>query len=281
MNRVTNTGMAFLASAALIATSAGAQTVPPPASPAPAAASAPDVPATVTDSGYVLGPGDVIEVAVVGRDDYRNRVRVQTDGSILLPLVGRIPAEGRTPLQLGSDVAKALRSGGYYAKPEVGVEIASYASRYVTVLGEVGNPGLVPIDRAYRVSEIVARVGGVKPTGSDVVTLSRAGGEQLELSMRTLATGGAAQDPLVNAGDKLFVAQAPAFYIYGAVAAPGSYRLEPDMSLRKALARGGGLTTSGSDKRVKVFRAGQEIKKFDLNNPIAAGDVVVVGERLF
>jgi len=276
MIRVTTMGRALFAVVALIATtSAGAQTPPAPAP----AATAPAAP--ISDSGYVLGPGDIVEVVVVGRDDYRNRVRVQTDGSILLPLVGRLPADGRTPLQLGEDVAKALRAGGYYARPEVSVEIASYASRYVTVLGEVGNPGLVPIDRAYRVSEIVARVGGVKPTGSDVVTLSRAGGEQLELSMRTLATGGAAQDPLVNAGDKLFVAQAPAFYIYGAVSAPGSYRLEPDMSLRKALARGGGLTTSGSDKRVKVFRAGQEIKKFDLNNPIAAGDVVVVGERLF
>lgn len=280
MHRMERTAKLAIATAiaAMLGTSPAFAQRPQTGRPAPA--TAPAAP-TTTDAGYILGPGDVVEVQVVGREDFRNRVRVQQDGAILLPLVGRMPATGRTSLQLAEDVRRALRSGGYYSDPQVSVDIASYASRYITVLGEVGQPGLVPIDRAYRVSEILARVGGVKETGSDEVTLSRGEGEQLKLSVRTLATGGGAEDPLVNAGDKLFVATAPTFFIYGQVAAPGSYRLDPDLTLRKALARGGGLTPSGSDKRVKVFRDGEEIKKFDLNQTLTPGDVVVVGERLF
>ncbi len=236
---------------------------------------------TTADTGYILGTGDVIEVTVVGREDYKARVRVQTDGTVALPLIGSLTATGKTTLQLSAEIVKALKAGGYYEKPVISVEIASYSSRYVTVLGEVGSPGLVPIDRAYRVSEILARVGGAKPSAADDVTLRRATGEELNLPIVTLATGGAKDDPYVNPGDKLFLASAKTFYIYGSVAAPGVYKVDTDMSLRKALARGGGLTPSGSEKRVKVFRNGQEMKKVDLNAPVEPGDVVVVGERLF
>ncbi len=247
---------------------------------APAQAADAPVP-TTADTGYILGTGDVIEVTVVGREDYKARVRVQTDGTVALPLIGSLTATGKTTLQLSAEIVKALKAGGYYEKPVISVEIASYSSRYVTVLGEVGSPGLVPIDRAYRVSEILARVGGAKPSAADDVTLRRATGEELTLPIVTLATGGAKDDPYVNPGDKLFLASAKTFYIYGSVAAPGVYKVDTDMSLRKALARGGGLTPSGSEKRVKVFRNGQEMKKVDLNAPVEPGDVVVVGERLF
>ncbi|MBM6575460.1 SLBB domain-containing protein [Microvirga sp. SRT01] len=261
---------------------ATAQSAPvrPTASTPPTAATAPAAKPT-GDTGYILGTGDVIEVNVVGREDYKARVRVQTDGTVALPLIGSLTATGKTTLQLSADIVKALKAGGYYEKPVISVEIASYSSRYVTVLGEVGSPGLVPIDRAYRVSEILARVGGAKPSAADDLTLRRATGEELKLPIVALATGGEKEDPYVNPGDKLFLASAETFYIYGQVAAPGVYKVDTDMSLRKALARGGGLTPSGSEKRVKVFRDGQEMKKVDLNAPITPGDVVVVGERLF
>ncbi len=231
--------------------------------------------------GYVLGPGDVVEVSVLGREDYRARVKIQVDGTIQLPLIGTIKAANRTTLQLKDDVGRALVAGGYFAKPVVVAEVASYSSRYVTVLGEVAQPGLVPIDRAYRVSEILARVGGVKEGSADVVTLRRGDGTEQQLDLRAIATGSGAEDPAVTAGDKVFVAQAQMFYIYGQVRAPGSYKLDSQMTLRKAIARGGGLTDSGSEKRAKVVRAGVELKKYDLDAPIKLGDVVVVGERFF
>lgn len=258
-----------------------------PVSALPAQQAAPSVPvvtgpaAVSMTEGYVLGPGDVVEVSVLGRDEFRPRVQVQTDGTIQLPYIGSFPAANKTILKLRDDVKAALKSGGYYADPVVNVSIATYASRYVIVLGEVGTPGLVPIDRAYRVSEILARAGGAKDSGAETLVLRRTSGEEINLVLSQIAIGNDSEDPFVNPGDKIFIPAAKTFYIYGQVSAPGTYRVDRDMNLRKALARGGGLTAMGSEKRVKVFREGKELRNFDPNAPILGGDVVVVGERFF
>lgn len=238
-------------------------------------------PAVSLVDGYILGPGDVIEIAVIGRSDFQGRVQVQTDGTIQLPYIGTLTAAEKTVLQLRDEIRSALMAGGFFADPAVQIGVATYASRYVTVLGEVGTPGLLPVDRAYRLSEIIARVGGTRPTSADDVILTRASGEELTLSIRAAATGGGASDPIVNPGDKLFVAVAEQFYIYGQVNSPGTYRVDRNMSLRMALARGGGLTALGSERRVRVIRDGVEIRNFNPNDPIRGGDVVVVGERFF
>lgn len=264
--------------------SAMAQTAPgapPPLSAAPVAPNAPAADAGSLSEGYVLGVGDVIEVNLVGRTDFQARVQIQADGTVRLPLIGDVRAVDRTVLQFREDVHRALIDGGFYTSAQVAVVVATYASRYVTVLGEVVTPGLVPVDRAYHVSEILARVGGTRPTGADEIVIRRETGEELTLVIRDVAIGGAEADPIVNPGDKLFVAAAAQYFIYGQVNAPGSYKVERSMSLRMALARGGGLTQLGSESRVKVFRDGVELRKFDPAAPIKGGDVIVVGERFF
>ncbi len=247
------------------------------AAPAPAPAAGP---VTLND-GYVLGAGDVVDVTVLGRPEFNPRVQIQADGTLQLPFLGTVKAADLTVLQFRERVRNALMAGGYYADPVVNVAVATYASRYVTVLGEVGQPGLVPVDRAYRVSEILARVGGARDTGADILSLRRATGEEIKLDVRTIAIGGPAEDPVVNPGDKIFIPKAETFYVYGQISRPGTYKIDQGMTLRKAIASAGGLTSMGSEKRVKVFRDGREIKKFDLGALIRNGDVVVVGERFF
>lgn len=254
---------------------------PPPLAAAPVVKAAPAADAGSLSEGYVLGVGDVIEVTLVGRTDFQARVQVQADGTARLPLIGDVRAVDRTVLQFRDDVHRALIDGGFYTSVQVAVVVATYASRYVTVLGEVVTPGLVPVDRAYHVSEILARVGGTRPTGADEIVIRRETGEEITLIIRDVAIGGAEADPIVNPGDKLFVAAAAQYFIYGQVNAPGSYKVERSMSLRMALARGGGLTQLGSESRVKVFRDGVELRKFDPAAPIKGGDVIVVGERFF
>lgn len=236
--------------------------------------------ASAADAGYVLGPGDVIEVDVLGQSDFRTRARIRSDGSIALPFLGTVAAAGQTTIDFSKAVASSLAKGGYYNSPIVNVEVASYASRYVIVLGEVAQPGLQPVDRAYRVSEIIARAGGLRESGASYVIVRREKGEELKLDFQKLATGSIAEDPFVGPGDKIFVPQAETFYIYGQVNAPGAYGLRDNMTLRKALARGGGLTQLGSEKRISVFRAGKK-QPLAMDEPIGPGDVVVVGERSF
>lgn len=231
--------------------------------------------------GYVLGTGDMIEVAVLGRDDFRSRVQIQVDGTIQLPFIGDVPAVNRTVLQLRNEIRAALIAGQYFNEPAVSVTVVSYASRYVTVLGEVASPGIVAIDRAYRLSEIMARIGGLRPTAADIITLVRVSGETMKLDMVAVATGDVSQDVTINPGDRIFVAQAPQFYIYGEVNGPGAYKLERNMSFRMALARGGGVTAQGTERRIKVIRDGVELPKVDLNALVEPNDTIRVGQRIF
>lgn len=255
-----------------------AQAGPPAVQPAKPAAVAP---ALAGSPGYVVGKGDVLDVTLIGPDEYRARVTVQTDGTIQLPFIGTVPAEGRSLLQLGREIATKLDAGGFYVKPAIQVTVAQISSSYVTVLGAVGNPGLVPIDREYRVSEIMARVGGIRPGGAETFFLRRDGGEEIALTMAVIGRGGDDADPVVRPGDKLFVPDAPTFYIYGQVNSPGTFPIVGKMTLRMALARGGGLTSLGSDRRISVVRGGEELKKIDLSQLVQPDDVIVVGERFF
>lgn len=270
--------------AAFASLPAGAQVSQTPVQPPAAVAVVPPstAPAATTlGEGYVVGVGDTLDVSMVGVDDFRGRVVVQQDGMIQLPYVGSVKAVDKTLLQLGKEIADALDRGGYYVKPAIQVTVAQITSRYVTVLGEVGAPGLVPVDRTYRASEMIARVGGIKPSGAETFYLRREGGAEISLTMEQIARGGDDADPVVNPGDKIFVPEAPTFYIYGQVNSPGTFTIQNKMSLRMALARAGGLTSLGSDKRITVMRGGEELKKFNLNDPIQDDDVIVVGERFF
>lgn len=245
----------------------------PPA--APAQASQP--PAAPS---YRVGKGDVIEVALVGREDYKARVQVQDDGTIQLPLINSLNVVNKTTLETRDMISERLQSGGFYVNPAINVTVVSYASRYVTVLGLVATPGVVAIDRAYRLSEVIARAGGITNVAATVITVTGLDGKSRDYALASIATGGPAADPLIGEGDKVFVAPAKTFYIYGQVNAPGNYPIEPGMTVRMALARAGGLTPLGSEKKVKLVR-GEAESRANLASSLAAGDVIVIGERFF
>ena len=272
---------------AALATPASALAQPkPPGAPPAAAATPPTVPLQQTPQAgasenreYVLGPEDVVEVEVVGTSD-KARARIYTDGTLQTSLAGRIPAAGRTPKQLADDIGKALKAGGFYANPVVNVEVVGYASRYVTVLGSVGSPSLVPIDRSYHLSEILARVGGVRGDAADYVIVTSEDGKETRYNVEKMSGGDQTQDPMVLPGQKIFSPQADVFYISGQVKSPGSYPMKTGMTVAQAIAKSGGLTESGSDKKVTVRRGGQKVK-LQSTAEIQAGDVVSVGERLF
>ena len=250
-----------------------------------AAAVASAFPAAAQDMGapgesYTVGVGDVLNISVPGRSDFAMEVQTPADGIVELPLIGQVQTLGRTLVQLRENIRVRLASGGYFTNPSVNVSISSYGSRYVTVLGEVVSPGIITIDRSYLLSEIIAKAGGRKDSGSRVVTLTRSNGQSDSFSIDSLATGVGDSDPIVQSGDKIFVALAPKFYVSGQVTRPGEYPLQPQMTLRMALGVGGGVTQLGSLRATKVFREGQRIK-LGPDDMVMAGDVIEVGERFF
>ena len=280
-----NSGKALVIAAAMLLAVLGrnegfAQSAPPPPMLTTPVQPLPTQPAGMPDQGYVLGAEDVVQVEVLGRTDFTTKAKIGADGKIQLPLLGAVPASDRTVLQFREQIRDALQKGGFFNRPIVDVEVVSYASRYVTVLGAVGTPGLIPVDRPYRLSEIIARVGGVKENGADHVVLRTKSGER-NYAVKDLATGDESHDPYVQPGDKIFAPNGDVFYIKGQVKAPGSYILLPHMTLTMALARGGGLTDLGSDSHIKVIRKNVEMSPKDLNIEVLPDDVIDVGEGWF
>ena len=192
--------------AGFLAVTSGYAQTPSGSTPSPAAS--PTTPSGIADaasSAYVLGRDDVIEIGLLGRTDFAGRTRIQADGTIQLPLIGKVPVADRTTAEVSEAVRKSLIAGGFFSDPVVTVEVVGYASRYVTVLGAVGQPGLIPINRPYRISEILARVGGARDGAADHVIVRSDNGDERKLVIRDLATGGEEQVSVTRAGQKVKV----------------------------------------------------------------------------
>jgi len=237
-------------------------------------------PPNASETGYVLGAGDAIEVAVLGQPEFTTRAKIRPDGTVALPFLNIVPIAGETVIACAADIAARLIKGGYYVRPVVSVEIAAYASRTVIVLGEVGVPGIVPVDRTYHLSEIIARSGGLRETGADYVLLRHSNAAEARYSYDQLGGGDNNVDPLVEPGDKIFVPVAPTFSIYGQVNAAGTFPIKGVMTLRNAIARAGGLRENGSEGRARLIRKGQS-SHLDRTTALMPGDIITIGERLF
>jgi polysaccharide export outer membrane protein len=90
------------------------------------------------DAAYRLDAGDKLRVVVYGQEGLTNTYAIDAGGSITLPLIGSVPARGRTPAGLAAEITGKLRNG-YIRDPSVAVEIESY--RPFFILGEVAIAG--------------------------------------------------------------------------------------------------------------------------------------------
>lgn len=281
-----------LTAAALLLVAAPAQAQPAqPGAPAQAAATKSAAPQTaptpapvvVVDANFTLGVGDSVNVGLVGRTDFNTQAQVSSEGTIFLPLVGQVKALGQTTADLAKQVEASLKKGGFFADPLVHIEVTGVASRYATILGDAASPGLLPLDRDYHLSDIVARVGARAGEGRGTIVLTHSDGQSKRYSIEQIATGGGDGDPKVQPGDKVYfpAAVAEVFYISGQVRSPGAFPATEGLTVREAIARGGGLTDMGSDRKTKVFRKNVQLKNVTLDTVLQPGDIVQIGERLF
>ena len=93
------------------------------------------------DTAYRLDAGDKLRVVVYGQEGLTNTYAIDAGGSITMPLIGAVPARGRTPAGLATEISGRLRNG-YIREPSVAVEIEAY--RPFFILGEVAAPGQYP-----------------------------------------------------------------------------------------------------------------------------------------
>ncbi len=156
---------------------------------------------------YIIGPDDVISVDVFQIPDLSRTVQVDSEGTILLPLLGQIPAAGRSVAQLSRQIATEY-GDKYVRDPKVTISVKDSASQKVTVNGAVVQPGIYPISSSTTLMQAIALAKGPDTKlASDKVAIFRTVGQN-----RTQATfdlddirDGKMQDPQVQANDIVVV----------------------------------------------------------------------------
>jgi polysaccharide export outer membrane protein len=126
------------------------------------------------DLPYHLDAGDRLRIVVYGQEGLTNTYSISAGGTITMPLIGAVPARGRTPQGLAADITARLRNG-FIREPSVAVEIESY--RPFFILGEVQAPGQYPYVPNMTAESAVAIAGGFSPRArKDRVTITHIDG---------------------------------------------------------------------------------------------------------
>ncbi len=141
----------FLSFDCLASAQAPAQVPIQPPTKQQAAKVVPAGPAKDQSPDYRLGPGDSIQITLVGLENLSlKKVTVSNSGKIHLPYLGVIPVTDLTPAELEADIAARLRNQKLVKEPQVQVLITEYRAQPVYILGEVGMPGQYVLrDKAY------------------------------------------------------------------------------------------------------------------------------------
>ena len=162
-------------------------------------------------------------------------------------------------------------------------------------------PGSYVLKKVTNLLEIISQAGGLTPSaGSRAMILrkdidSGASGlytpistgtnqEVININLRTLLSGDLSINLEVKNNDTIYIPQNDFFFIIGAVKRPGTYPLEPNMTMLQAVTIAGGFSERASKKKVKVIREIESQPKTisaNLNDPVESQDTIIVEESFF
>jgi len=119
-------------------------------------------PSSETNSDYLIGPGDTLNVFVWREPGLSVNIPVRPDGMISTPLVEDIVAVGKTPTQLARDIETVLSE--YIRSPQVTIIVQQFVGTFgaqVRVLGQAIKPGAVPYRDRMTLLDVMLEVGGL------------------------------------------------------------------------------------------------------------------------
>lgn len=252
---------------------------------------------------YTIGPRDVIRVTVAEVPSLNVSVTINEAGQAVLPLIGDISVQGRTPQEV-SALLRDLLEERYVQRATVSVTISEYRSRAVVLTGAVQNPGSYGLTRRWTLLEAILAAGSLTPDHGGMIQILRRSSnglrDQIEISVEDLFDRA---DPRVNiplrADDLISIPKSSSVtvYILGEVARAGpvTFNNQERPTLLAALARAGGLGDRASDKiRIRRGRAAARrepsVLEVDYKQLVRArvpdvdleeGDVVIVKRSIF
>jgi polysaccharide export outer membrane protein len=228
---------------------------------------------------YILGPEDVIKIEVFDLPELSKTARVANDGTISLPLIGRVQAAGLTADQLRKELADKWGEN-YLQDPQVTVFVSEFKAKPVSIIGAVEKPALYPLTGRRTLIEMLSMAGGfgkknTSPAGRTVLVTRKSGfgdlqpvdgmhvrgPDQIEIDLnRLLYTRDQSLNIEIRPLDIISVSKAEVVYVTGAVVKPGGFVLEdrPSMTVLQAVAMAQGLTFTAARKSARIIRTNQD-----------------------
>jgi len=224
---------------------------------------------------YLLGPGDLLEISVLGAADLTQLVRISPAGTITLPLVGQVVAAGLSTDDLQVRLADILRERKLIREPHVTVFTKEYRSQPVYVLGAVNQPGQYMVTTQLRLLDAIAMAGGLdmKRAGNYLLLQRRpnadekpsdvlqnresiAGRVKIDLDA-LLEKGDLSLNLSLQGGDVIQVPEKELseFYVVGDVQRAGAFPMpRKNVTVLTALSMAGGYGRTAKPERARILR---------------------------
>jgi polysaccharide biosynthesis/export protein len=209
---------------------------------------------------HKIVPNDLLAVAVFDEPEVsRPAVRVGTDGTIVMPLLkDKVNVAGLEPRELADEISRRLKEEQILVHPLVSVAILEYASRMISVVGDVKIPGQFNITGPITLLEAMAKAGWTTPdAGSELLFAASATDAPRRIDIQLLQTS---TDPTINTtltgGEIVNVPDAPKVWVTGNVTHPQAVpvRRPGDATVLKVVASVEGLTPFYA-KNAYIYRA--------------------------
>lgn len=253
---------------------------------------------TSSNEDYRIGVNDVLDIKVENAPELTGEYRVTSAGTFLMPYLGRVTAQQKTPEQLAQLIADRLR-GDYLRDPKVIVKVKEYNSRSFFIQGSVRNPGVYQSEGKPSLLELITLASGLAENhGSTAFIIRRLklpvptppqpingavpspapdaeddGAPKYELksvNVNSLLKGRFDQDMYLEPGDIVNIPPSDVFFVAGEINQPGSFPLKEGTTVRQAIALAQGMKFNAAASRGIIFREGLNGKREELSIDIAA-----------
>jgi polysaccharide biosynthesis/export protein len=208
-----------------------------------------------------LGPGDLIEVGVYNVPELSARARVSNSGDVYLPLIDYVHVGDLTVEEAQALIEKRLEDGGFVRSAHVTIFLDESTSQGVTILGEVGKPGIYPALGNRKLYDLISAAGGFTPSAGRKVSIIRQHSEAAPITVnlpRNLADD--LHDNIeIIPGDTITVPRAPIIYVVGDVGRPAGLLVDNGtLTVLQALALAGGANHTAKMGGVRIIRKGPD-----------------------
>ena len=204
-----------------------------------------------------VGPGDLLDVKVFDIPELDQIVRVSDQGEAVLAFIGRVQLAGLTTADAQTLVEDRLREGHYVRQPQVSIVIQEYGTQGVSVLGQVGKPGVYPVLGGRTLLDVISDAGGITPLAAHEATIKRRkGGDVFTSSLSDNPGELLASNIELWPGDTVIVPKAGIVYVIGDVGRPGGFVMENNgrVTLVQAVALASGVNRTAAQSKARIIR---------------------------